>query len=90
MPDSALITVITGTGVTGVFCVLFLLGLIYPKHVVDDLRAERDALHLAVQAERERADASVAAAQASANVFSALRAGIALGSGTQPASGSPP
>lgn len=90
MPDSTLITVITGTGVAGVFCVLFLLGLIYPKYVVDDLRAERDALRAAVHAERERADAAVAAAQASANVFAALRAGISLGTGGTLPAESPP
>ena len=78
MPDTALLTVLTNAGVAGVFVVLFLIGLIFPKMVVDDLRAERDALRQVVQAERERADAAVAAAQAARDVFTALQAGAAM------------
>ena len=40
MPDSALITVLSTTGVAGVFCILFLLGQIFPRPVVADLKAE--------------------------------------------------
>lgn len=79
MPDSALITVLSSAGVAGIFCILFVLGFIYPKGVVDDLRDERDALREAVRAERDRADSAVAAAQASRDVLSALQAGVALG-----------
>lgn len=79
MPDSTLVTVLTSTGVAGVMLVLFLLGYIYPKPVVDDLRAERNYERQRADAERDRADTAVAAAQASRDVLSALQAGVALG-----------
>lgn len=78
MPDTPLLTVLTGAGVAGVFCILFIVGLIFPRGVVEDLRSERDALRQTVQAERERADAAVAAAQATRDVFTALKAGVEL------------
>lgn len=78
-PDSTVLSVIAGTGVCGVFVILFILGFIYPKPVVDDLRAERDALRAAVKAEQERADAATAAAQATRDVFAAIQAGVSLG-----------
>lgn len=78
MIDSTLVTVITGTGVTGVFCILFLLGLIYPRSVVEDLRAERDALRQTVSSERDRADAAVQAAQGTRDILSALQAGMTI------------
>jgi hypothetical protein len=65
--------------VAGVFCILFVCGLLYPKSVVDDLRAERDAYRAAVSAERDRADAAVAAAQATRDVLGAIQAGVTLG-----------
>jgi regulator of protease activity HflC (stomatin/prohibitin superfamily) len=85
-PDSTILSVITGTGVTGVFVVLFLIGWIYPRAVVEDLRAERDALKAQLKAEQERAEAAVAAAQATRDVFTALQAGarIAAGRGDAP------
>jgi regulator of protease activity HflC (stomatin/prohibitin superfamily) len=79
VPDTALITILTSAGVAGVFCVLFVLGAIYPKSVVDDIRAERDYERERANAERERADASVTAAQATRDVLSALQAGVTLG-----------
>lgn len=82
MPESALVTLITGAGVAGVFCVLFVTGMVYPRGVVEDLRAERDALRQAVTAERDRADAAVSAAQATRDVFTAIRAGIELTAAT--------
>jgi len=77
--DSALIAVLTSSGVAGVFCVLFLLGLIYPKSVVDDLKAERDAQRKRADEERERADLAVAGATATRDVLTALQAGVAMG-----------
>jgi hypothetical protein len=79
LPDSALITVLTSAGVAGVFCILFVCGLLYPKSVVDDLRAERDYERQRADAERDRADAAVAAAQATRDVLGAIQAGVALG-----------
>jgi hypothetical protein len=62
-----------------VFCVLFICGLIFPKSVVDDLKAERDYERQRGDNERDRADAAVAAAQATRDVLSALQAGVTLG-----------
>ena len=81
MPEAALLSVLTGSGVAGVFCVLFVLGWIYPRSVVDDLRAERAELVKRVEAERDRADAAITAAQASRDVLQAIQAGIGLGRG---------
>jgi hypothetical protein len=81
VPDTTLVTVLANAGVAGVVLVLFLMGVIYPKIVVEDLRAERDALRQAVMAERDRADAAVSAAQATRDVFAALRAGMDLRGG---------
>lgn len=87
--DSALIAVLTSSGVAGVFCVLFLLGFIYPKSVVDDLRAERDLERQRADAERERADTAVAGASATRDVLSALQAGVAMGQQRQVEGGGP-
>lgn len=77
--DSALISVLTGTGAAGVFCLLFVMGLVYPKHVVDDLKAERDYERQRAEANQDRADAAVAAAQATRDMLSAMQAGMAFG-----------
>lgn len=77
--DSAIISVLTSAGAAGVFCILFILGLVYPKSVVDDLRVERDTLKQQVELERDRAEAAVSAAQATRDVLSALQAGMVLG-----------
>jgi hypothetical protein len=79
LPDTALLTILTGTGVAGVFCVLFICGLIFPKSVVDDLKAERDYERQRGDNERDRADTAVAAAQATRDVLTALQAGVTLG-----------
>jgi hypothetical protein len=80
MPDSTLTDILVNAGVAGVFVILFLVGLIFPKTVVDDLRAERDAARQEALAERERGDAAVAAAQASRDVFAAIQAGMGIAS----------
>ena len=79
MPDSTLVSILVNGGVAGVFCILFLLGWVYPKTVVADLRAERDALRVQVEAERDRAETAVAAAQTTNDVLTALQAGVVLG-----------
>jgi hypothetical protein len=73
--DSTLITVLTGTGVAGVFCLLFILGLIYPKSVVADKDRVIAELKDALKAERARGDASVAGAAATRDVLAAFQAG---------------
>lgn len=72
--DSALITVLTGAGACGVFCVLFIIGAIFPRPVVTDLKAEIAELKAAVAAERQRGDVAVAAASATRDVMAALHA----------------
>jgi hypothetical protein len=83
MPDSALLSLLSSAGVAGVFCVLFLIGAIFPRGVVEDLKAERDAARKEAASERERGDAAVAAAQATRDIFGALQAGVSLGQGQQ-------
>lgn len=86
MPDSTLVTILTGAGVAGVFCVLFIVGLIFPRSVVTDKDAEIAELKQALTAERQRGDAAVAAAAASRDVLVAFQAGRQIGSapGTAP------
>ena len=79
MPDTALLSVLSSAGVAGVFCVLFVCGLIVPKFVVDDLRAEVTELKEALEAERDRANASVAAASATRDVLAAIQLGRSIG-----------
>ena len=75
MPDSTLVTILTGAGACGVFCVLFITNLISPRAVVNDLKAEIAELKAALAAERQRADAAVAAATATRDVMAAFQAG---------------
>lgn len=77
--DTALISLLSSAGVAGVFCILFVGGWIFPKSVVDDLKAERAAERDRADAERDRADSAVAAAQATRDILSALQAGMAMG-----------
>lgn len=84
MPDSALITLLTGTGVCGVFCVMFILGLIYPRAVVTDKDKRIAQLEATVTAERQRGDAAVAAAAASRDVLVAFQAGRQAVTGPPP------
>lgn len=79
MPETALVSVLTGSGVAGVVVVLFVIGWIYPRSVVEDLRAERNELTRRIEAERDRSDAAVAAAQTTRDVLQALQAGISMG-----------
>ena len=79
MPDTALLSVLTSAGVAGVFCVLFVCGLIAPRFVIEDLKAEVTELKAALEAERERASASVAAASATRDVLAAIQLGRSIG-----------
>lgn len=75
MPDSTLVTILTGSGVCGVFCLLFIFGVIYPRGVVEDLREENKELKSAVEAERDRANAAVTAATATRDILAAIQYG---------------
>lgn len=77
--DSTLASVLINAGVAGIMALLFTLGFIYPRSVVDDLKEERDALKEALMSERTRADAAVAAAATSRDLLLALQAGAAIG-----------
>jgi hypothetical protein len=77
--DSALISVLSSAGVAGVFCILFIFGLIAPKFVVEDLKSEVAELKEALEAERDRANASVAAASATRDVLAAIQLGRSIG-----------
>jgi len=87
MPDSALVNVLANGGVAGIVIVLILVGLLVPKWVHDDLKAERDALKQALAEERDRADAAVAAAQASRDLIAALQTGMQMAAREHPPPG---
>lgn len=78
MPDSALISILTSAGAAGVFCVLFVAGLVFPKSVVEDLKEENAELKEALEAERDRANASVAAASATRDILAAIQLGRSI------------
>ena len=81
MPDSALMNILTGAGVAGVFCVLFICGLIFPRSVLSDLREENKELKAALEAERDRANAAVTAATATRDILAAIQYGRDLTTG---------
>lgn len=61
--DSALVSLLGGAGVAGVFCILFIFRVVVPGGVVDDLKEEslaREqalvASQAALSAERDRGD----------------------------------
>ena len=87
MPDSTLVTILTGAGVAGVFCVLFIIGLIFPRSVVTDKDAEIAELKQALAAERDRANTAVAAATTTRDVLAAFQLGRAA---APPAKGQSP
>ena len=84
MPDSTLVNILTGAGACGVFCVLFVCGLIFPRPVVADLKAEIAELKEALEAERDRANAAVAAATATRDILAAIQVGRDLKAGQGP------
>ncbi len=77
--DSALTSVLAGSGVAGVVVVLFVLGLICPRTVVADKDKQIAELKEALKAERDRADTAVAATSATNSILAAIQAGQALG-----------
>lgn len=83
--DSSLIIILANAGTAGVVLVLLILGILTPKAVVTDLKAENAELKAALAAERERANTAVAAAQSAQQIMAALQAGIELGTGRRKA-----
>ena len=79
MDSSLAVPLITGSGVAGIFCVLFILGLVVPKSVVTDLKAERDELKAALTQEREASKAAVTAASATKDILAAIQLGRDIG-----------
>lgn len=79
MDTSLVVPLITGSGVAGVFCVLFVLGLVFPRPVVTDLKAEIAELKQALAAERDRNGAAVAAASATKDILAAIQLGREIG-----------
>ena len=77
--DSSLALPLVSAGTAGVFCVLFITGLIYPRSVVTDLKAENAELKRQLEAERERANTAVSGIAATTDVVRAIQAGIHLG-----------
>lgn len=84
MPDSALITILTGSGACGVFCLLFIAGVIFPRSVVADLKAEIAELKEDRDAQRDRADSAVAAVSATRDIMAAIQLGQNLKTGNGP------
>lgn len=84
MPDSTLVSILTGAGVAGVFCVLFIVGLIYPRSVLTDKDTQIAELKKALEAERDRANTAVVAASATRDVMTALQIGQRIGGGGAP------
>jgi hypothetical protein len=83
VPDSTLVSILTGAGACGVFCVLFIVGLIYPRPVVTDKDREIAELKEALEAERNRANTAVAAASATRDILAAIQVGKAIGAGPE-------
>lgn len=79
MDSSIIAPLITGSGAAGVFCILFVLGLIYPKPVITDLKAEIAELKAALQQEREASKAAVTAASTTTDILAAIRLGRDIG-----------
>ena len=84
MPDTAIVSVLTSAGVAGIFCLLFIAGLIHPRAVVTDLKAENTELKGALEAERSRANTAVAAASATRDFLAAIQIGQNLKQGSGP------
>lgn len=79
MDSTLIVPIITGSGVAGVFCILFILGLIVPKSVLSDKNAEIAELKQALREERETSKASIAAASATKDILAAIQLGRDIG-----------
>ncbi len=79
MDSSLILPLITGSGVAGVFCCLFVLGLIFPRQVVTDLKAENAELKAALKDARSQSDAAITAAAATRDILTAIQVGRDIG-----------
>jgi hypothetical protein len=77
--DSSLLAILTGSGVAGVFCILFITGIVFPRSVVEDLKEENRVLRGQVEAERDRANLATSTAATTRDVLAALRDGLEIG-----------
>jgi len=71
--DSALLSVLSSAGVAGIFCILFISGLIVSKATHDEVKAQRDEYKRALDLERARSEASVVTGQIVRDVMTSLR-----------------
>ena len=81
--DSALVNVLVGSGgaaaALGAVVVLFVLGVIVPKPVVTDLKAENAELKEALKDARAQASAAITAASATRDILTAIQLGRDIG-----------
>lgn len=82
--DSTLVSVLSSAGVAGVFCLLFIMGIIVPKWVLSDKDKEIEELKDALADERVRAEAATAAADVTSRLLEAIRLGQQLHSSFPP------
>ena len=71
--DTALIPVfVTNAGFAGVVIVAIIMGLLYPRPYVQDLKEENERLREALALERARADAAVQATNTTNQILGAI------------------
>lgn len=71
--DTALIQVfVTNAGFAGVVIVAIIMGLLYPRPYVNDLKEENERLREALALERARADAAVQATNTTNQILGAI------------------
>lgn len=75
MPDSTLVAILLQAGVAGVFCILFLVGLVFPRSVVTDLREENRLLKQQLAEARETQAKGVDALATNNAILEAFREG---------------
>lgn len=82
--DTAIITILAGAGVAGVWVLSFLTGWCYPKSVVADLKAENAELKQALAAANDRANAAASAQVTVKDILAALAFGRQQSAGLPP------
>ena len=77
--DSALVTLLTGAGVAGVFCVLFIAGWVVPKGVVTDLKERLKLVETQLETANERASTAQQSQVTMRDILAALTFGQSQG-----------